>query len=291
MDLGRARRAQGVITIVTAESAGPLGKGTYNTAKLLGGPQIDHYHQAIALVVAETFEQARAAAQLVRVDYDRAPGTYDLAKASASAAKPERITAGAPDSAVGDFAGAFAAAPVQVDARFTTPDLAHAMMEPHATIAAWRGDELTIWTANQMVDWSRGDMAKTLGIDKSKVRLISPFIGGGFGGKLFIRADALLAALGARAARRPVKVALQRALMANNTVHRPATIQRVRLGAMRDGTLTAIAHESWSGDLPQGKPDGAVASDPHALRRREPDDGDAPRGARPSRSQRHARAR
>ena len=103
-------------------------------------------------------------------------------------------------------------------------------------------------------------MAKTLGIPKENVRLISPFIGGGFGGKLFIRADALLAALGARAARRPVKVALTRPLMFNNTVHRPATIQRIRIGATQDGKITAIGHESWSGDLPGGKPDSAVRS-------------------------------
>jgi xanthine dehydrogenase YagR molybdenum-binding subunit len=258
MDLERARRAPGVITIVTAQSAGELGKGNFNTAKLLGGPQIEHYHQAVALVVAESFEQARAAAQLVRVDYERAPGTFDLAKAKDAAVKPEEMTGGAPDSAIGDFAGAFAASPVQVDAAYTTPDQTHAMMEPHATIAAWKGDQLTVWTSNQMVDWSRADLAKTLGIPKSKVRLVSPFIGGGFGGKLFVRADAVLAALGARAARRPVKVALQRALMINNTTHRPATIQRVRIGATREGRITAIAHESWSGDLPKGKPDGAV---------------------------------
>jgi xanthine dehydrogenase YagR molybdenum-binding subunit len=109
-----------------------------------------------------------------------------------------------------------------------------------------------------MVDWGRDELARTLGIPKAKVRLVSPFVGGGFGAKLFIRADALLAALGAKAARRPVKVAMQRALVANNTTHRPATIQRVRLGANADGRLTAIGHESWSGDLPQGKPDGAV---------------------------------
>src|SRR5215216_2358414 len=107
------------------------------------------------------------------------------------------------------------------------------MMEPHASIAAWEGNKLTLWTSNQMIDWSTGDVAKTLGIPKENVRLVSPFIGGGFGGKLFIRADALLAALGARATGRPVKVALQRALMINNTTHRPATIQRVRLGATK----------------------------------------------------------
>ncbi|MDB4977149.1 MAG: xanthine dehydrogenase, molybdenum binding subunit apoprotein, partial [Myxococcaceae bacterium] len=141
---------------------------------------------------------------------------------------------------------------------YSTPDHTHAMMEPHATTASWTGDELTLWTSNQMVDWGRGDVAKTLGMPKEKVRLVSPFVGGGFGGKLFVRADAVLAALGARAAKRPVKVALQRPLMMNNTTHRPATIQRVRLGASRDGKIIAIAHESWSGDLPGGKPDGAV---------------------------------
>ena len=73
------------------------------------------------------------------------------------------------------------------------------MMEPHASIAAWEGDKLTVWTSNQMIAWSTGDLAKTLGIPKENVRSISPFIGGGFGGKLFMRADALLAALGARA--------------------------------------------------------------------------------------------
>ena len=101
-------------------------------------------------------------------------------------------------------------------------------------------------------------MAKTLGIPKEKVRLISPFIGGGFGGKLFVRADAVLAALGARAAGRPVKVTLQRPLMFNNTTHRPATIQRIRIGADRNGRITAIGHESWSGDLPGGGPEAAV---------------------------------
>jgi xanthine dehydrogenase YagR molybdenum-binding subunit len=256
INLTAAKAASGVLAIVTAENAGKLGKGVLNTAKLLGGPDIDHYHQAIALVVAETFEQARAAAQLVRVTYARAEGRYDLA-----AAKDTAINSGGPaDTAVGDFAGAFAAAPVQIDATYTTPDQAHAMMEPHASIAAWNGDKLTLWTSNQMIDWSAGDVAITLGIPKENVRLISPYIGGGFGGKLFIRADAVLAALGARAAGRPVKVALTRPLMFNNTPHRPATIQRIRIGATKDGKITAIGHESWSGDLPGGKPESAVRS-------------------------------
>ncbi|KLN53131.1 aldehyde oxidoreductase molybdenum-binding subunit PaoC [Variovorax paradoxus] len=259
MDLGAARAAPGVLAIVTARNAGKLGKGDFNTAKLLGGPEIDHYHQAVALVVANTFEQARAAAQLVRIGYTRGPGRFDLAaeKEAAQMPKPSPFS-GEPQTKTGDFPGAFAAAAVQFDATYTTPDESHAMMEPHASIAEWKGDKLTVWTSNQMIAWGVGDVAKTLGIPKENVRLVSPFIGGGFGGKLFVRADALLAALGARAAKRPVKVALQRPLMMNNTTHRPATIQRIRIGAARDGKITAIAHEGWSGDLPDGQPETAV---------------------------------
>ncbi|NYE61078.1 xanthine dehydrogenase YagR molybdenum-binding subunit [Duganella sp. 1224] len=256
IDTSAAQRAPGVLAVVTADNAGKLSKGNFNTAKLLGGPDIQHYHQAIALVVAETFEQARAAAQLVKVQYSAEQGAYDLAKVKDKAVEPDDKDA--KDKKVGDFNGAFNAAPVKLDATYTTPDQSHAMMEPHASIAEWQGDKLTVWTSNQMINWGRGDMAKTLGIPKENVRLVSPYIGGGFGGKLFLRAEALLAALGARAVRRPVKVALQRPLIMNNATHRPATIQRIRIGATREGKISAIAHESWSGDLPDGKPETAV---------------------------------
>jgi xanthine dehydrogenase YagR molybdenum-binding subunit len=258
MDLAEAKAAPGVLAVVTAASAGALGKGDFNTARLLGGPDIQHYHQAVALVVAESFEQARAAAALVRVQYDRAKGQFDLAKSLDAAVKPPPSFGTDADSRFGDFDTAFASAPVKLDMHYTTPDHSHAMMEPHASIASWDGDKLTLWTSNQMIDWSVSDMAKTLGIPKENVRLVSPYIGGGFGGKLFVRADAVLAALGAKAAKRPVKVALQRPLIINNTTHRPATIQRIRLGATTDGKLTAIGHESWSGDLKGGGPETAV---------------------------------
>ncbi|CAA2099462.1 Xanthine dehydrogenase molybdenum-binding subunit [Methylobacterium bullatum] len=257
MALDEARAARGVLAIVTAENAGPLDKGKLNAAKLLGGPEIEHYHQAVALVVAETFEQARSAAGLIRVDYAESKGAFDLA-AVKDTGKPEKLAGAPSDTAIGDFAGAFASAPVQLDATYTTPDQAHAMMEPHASIASWDGDAVTVWTSNQMIAWGTRDLALTLGIPKEKVRLVSPFVGGGFGGKLFLRAEAVLAALGARAAKRPVKVALTRPLSFNNTVHRPATIQRIRLGATPDGTITAIGHESWSGNLSGGKPEAAV---------------------------------
>ena len=258
LDIDEAKAAPGVLTVVTAANAGMLAKGDYNTARLLGGPDIEHYHQAIALVVAESFEQARAAAGLVRAEYTRAKGSFELAKSLDGAIKPPPSFGGEADSRFGDFDAAFASAPVTLDARYTTPDHSHAMMEPFASIAAWDGDKLTVWTSNQMIDWSVGDIAKTLRIPKANVRIDSPYIGGGFGGKLFVRADAVLAALGAKAAGRPVKVAMQRPLMINNSTHRPATIQRIRLGATTDGMFTAIGHESWSGDLKGGGPETAV---------------------------------
>jgi len=258
IDLDAARKAPGVLAVVTAKEAGALKKGKRNTARLLAGPEVEHYHQAVALVVAESFEQARAAASLIRVEYAAAKGAFDLKAAKDKAVKPEGDDPSLDDTHVGDFAGAFATAPVKLDEIYTTPDESHAMMEPHATLAAWKGDKLTLWTANQMVAWGVTDMATTLGIPKQNIRIVSPFIGGGFGGKLFLRADVLLAALGARAARRPVKVALTRPLMMNNTTHRPATIQRIRLGATKEGKITAIGHESWSGDLKGGGPEVAV---------------------------------
>ncbi|HEX3860799.1 MAG TPA: molybdopterin cofactor-binding domain-containing protein, partial [Stellaceae bacterium] len=184
IDLAAAKAAAGVLAIVTAENAGKLGKGDYNSAKLLGGPDIEHYHQAIAVVIAETFEQARAAAQLVRVDYSDTSGAFDLAAARDAATKPKADDInGEPETATGDFARAFISAPVQLDATYTTPDQAHAMMEPHASTAVWNGGRLTLYTSNQMIAWGVGDVAKTLGLPKEAVRLVSPFIGGGFGGK------------------------------------------------------------------------------------------------------------
>jgi xanthine dehydrogenase YagR molybdenum-binding subunit len=258
IDTSAARAAPGVLAVVTYENAGKLGKGDKNTARLLAGPDVQHYHQAVAVVVAQTFEQARAAASLVRVDYAPQNGVYDLEAAMNAADPAGSKQKDKSTTRVGDFDKAFAAAPVKLDAVYKTPDQTHAMMEPHASVAVWEGDKLTLYTSNQMIHWGVQDMAKTLGIPEENVRLVSPFIGGGFGGKLFLRSEALMAALGAKAAGRPVKVTLQRALMMNNTTHRPATIQHIRIGATREGRISAIAHESWSGDLPDGQPETAV---------------------------------
>ncbi len=255
LETDAAEAAPGVLAVVTAENAGPLGKGERNAATLLGGPKIEHYHQAIALVVAETFEQARAAASLVKVTYRRERGAYDLADEKPKVNEAPEDT---PDKNVGDFDAAFAAAAVKLDATYTTPDQSHMAMEPHASMAVWEGDKVTVWTSNQMIHWGHTDLAETLKMPPEKVRVVSPYIGGGFGGKLFLRSDALLAALGARAAKRPVKVMVPRPTIPNNTTHRPATLQHIRIGTDTDGKITAIAHDSWSGNLPGGTPETAV---------------------------------
>lgn len=255
-NLSAAKASEGVVSVVTSLDVGKREKGEYNTANLFGGDVIEHYHQAIAVVVAKTFEQARAAAALVKVDYAEEKGVFDLEAEKGNAEKPDESQK--PDTSVGDFAAAFQSAAITIDETYTTPDQSHAMMEPHASIAAWNGDEVTVWTSSQMIDWWRSDLATTLGVDKEKIHLMSPFIGGGFGGKLFLRADAVLAAFAAKAVGQPVKVTLPRPMIANNTTHRPATIQRIRIGAGSDGKITAIGHESWSGNLPDGAPETAV---------------------------------
>ncbi|TDW65254.1 xanthine dehydrogenase molybdenum binding subunit apoprotein [Novosphingobium sp. PhB55] len=255
MNTAEAMRMPGVLAVVSAENAQPLGKGSMNTAKLLGGPAVDHYHQALAVVVAESFEQARNAANAVRIEYERGNGRFDLAKAKPGA---QPLTGSDADTHTGDFEGAFASAAVQLDQTYTTPDQNHAMMEPFATIAWWEDDALSVWTSNQMIAWNKKELAATFKLPPEKVHVRSPFIGGGFGGKLFLRADAVMAALGAKACGRPVKIAMPRPLMLNNATHRPATIQRIRIGTGKDGRITAIGHESWSGDLPGGGPESAT---------------------------------
>ena len=259
IDLTDAKAAPGVLAIVTAENAGKLGKGSFNTAKLLGGPDIEHYHQAIAVVVAETFEQARAAAQLVRVDYVRAKGTFDLAAAKDSAVKPERD-----HRRSGRYRRRRLRRRLRRGAGPARCDLHHARSGACDDGAARLDRRLERRQAHALdlqpddrlerrATWRRRSASP-----RKMSASISPFIGGGFGGKLFVRADALLAALGARAAGRPVKVALHAAADVQQH-HAPARDDPAHPHRRdRDGKITAIGHESWSGDLPGGKPEAAV---------------------------------
>ncbi|MBM7332719.1 aldehyde oxidoreductase molybdenum-binding subunit PaoC [Alloalcanivorax marinus] len=249
MDTRAAKNAPGVVAVVTTLDMERLPKAKMNVVYLFGGREIQHYHQAIAVVVAETFEQARAAAALVRTDYDEDRGaSYDLAE-QRQAHLDDEVE---PASRVGDFERAFADAPVKLDATYSTPGQCHAQMEPHASIAEWKDGTLTLWTANQMVEWSRQALAKAFDLPPEKVRLDSPYIGGGFGVKLFLRADAILAAVAARETGRPVKVALPRPMIANNATHRGLTIQRIRIGTDRDGRITAIGHDNTTNTPPGG---------------------------------------
>ncbi len=261
IDLSAAKAAPGVLAIVTASNAGPLQTGKFYVSRFLAGPQVDHYHQAVAVVVAETFEQARYASTLVKVNYKKMPGSFDLEAAKDAAQTPAPAQFGPPaETMIGDFEGAFNVAPVTIDETYSTPDQAHAMMEPHATIAKWEGDKLTCWCTIQQLNWGVRDLALILGIPEENIRLVSSYIGGGFGGKGTVLSDIVTASLAARAAGRPVKLALQRPLMFNNTIHRPKTIQRIRIGANEDGKITAIGHESWSGNLHGGRTEAATAS-------------------------------
>lgn len=255
IDLDGAKAAPGVLAVITAGNAPRINEGGFYKARPLAGLDVQHYHQAVALVVAETFEQARAAAALIRVEYQRTQGAYDLDTARAGGVPHQRQ----PDVRIGDFDAAFASAAVKVDQNYATPDQSHMMMEPHATIARWDGDRLTIWSAQQVIGWAQRDLGLRLGVPQENIRVVSTFLGGGFGGKASVAADAVLAAVAARMVGRAVKVTLPRALMPNNTSHRPATIQRLRIGAQTDGRIVAIGHETWSGNLSGGGPEIAAA--------------------------------
>ncbi len=250
IDTSAALRSPGVVTVLTWHDSPAQGSGNHRVAcPVMTGPEIAHYGQPIALVVAEQFEEARAAAYLVQVAYDQSPGKYELTANIADAKTPEQSQTPA-DTSNGDFAGAFAQAPVQLDVTYTTPLQTHTMMEPHATVATWDGDKLTLYTSNQMLDQGQKAVAKTLQMPAENVRLVSRFIGGGFGSKLWVNADAILAALGSKAVGKPVKVALTRQQIFHVTTHRSNTIQRIRIGTTPDGRITAIGHDVLSGNIP-----------------------------------------
>jgi xanthine dehydrogenase YagR molybdenum-binding subunit len=254
IDASAAEKAPGVLLVMTHRNApkqapwGPIdAKDRFARATpQLANDKVRYYGEAVAFVVAESFEIARAAAQLICIRYDAEPGEYDLAAARGKAEKPKDDEMQKADSRIGDFDGAFAAAPVQVDATYTTPHHIHAQMEPHATLAWWSGDRVTVHCASQLLESAQNAVANTLQIPPSKVRIVSRYIGGGFGGKLPVYGDLMLSAMAARQLQRPVKTALTRQQMFHFTTHRSQTIQRLRLGATPDGRLTAIAHDSHS---------------------------------------------
>jgi len=251
IDTREAEKAPGVLLVITHRNAPEQGAGDHREAHpVLTSPEVTRYGQPVAFVVAESFEQARAAAYLVHIKYRGENGNYTLQKHLDLARVPHPKDGAPADSEVGDFVSAFSNASVQIDTTYTTPLQSHAMMEPHATLAVWEGNNLVLHTANQMLNQGQKVIAKTLKIPVENIRLISPFIGGGFGGKLWVNADAILVAIASRYLKRPVKTALTRQQIFHVTTHRSDTIQRVRLGSDRDGRLIAIGHDVFSGNFP-----------------------------------------
>ena len=255
IDAVDAERAPGVLLVMThlnapkmfgQNAAAPNDPRLDHAAPQLQGPRITQHDQAVALVVAETFEQARAAARSLRIGYKAQSGRFSLPAMQVEGKPHPRVA----DIDMGDFDTAYASAPVRIDATFTTPNQSQAMMEPHASLAFWDGDRLTVYLAHQVMHWARSGIAGTIGIPEAQVRVVAAYVGGGFGSKLALYSDAILASVASRQLGRPVKITLTRAQIFNHTTHRPPTIQRLRLAAGHDGRLIAVGHETFTGDQP-----------------------------------------
>jgi xanthine dehydrogenase YagR molybdenum-binding subunit len=210
----------------------------------LSSPEIRHFGEPVALVVADTFEQARAAARRLIVEYATETGSYDFAAAQQHSYAPDVLKIWPTDTASGDFDSAFATADVKVDQEYATPYQSAQPMELHACTASWDGDQLTVYASPQTVSNVRARVAATLRIDPERVHIIAPFVGGAFGSKVAAHAEVILASLATRQLQRPVKVAMTRQQIFQLVGNRAATRQRLRLGASRDGALIAIAHEA-----------------------------------------------
>ncbi|HMC93831.1 MAG TPA: xanthine dehydrogenase family protein molybdopterin-binding subunit, partial [Polyangia bacterium] len=203
----------------------------------LQSDRIYYFGQQVAVVIADTLENAQAGAALVEVTYAADAPMADFHAHLDDGVQPP----GESDVEIGDFAKGFAAAPVQIDDVWRTPLQNHCQMEPCATTAWWDGDQLTVHTSVQMVRFAQNSLAETLMMPHRSVRLLTRYVGGGFGGKGSFYEDLVLASLASRELGQPVKVAFSRQQMMHGTVHRPATEQRVRLGATADGRLTAMS--------------------------------------------------
>ncbi|MBX9731560.1 MAG: xanthine dehydrogenase family protein molybdopterin-binding subunit [Sphingomonas sp.] len=243
VDTIEAALMPGVITIITDDPRLPSESPNIGAdmAPRFDGV-VESYGQIIALVVAESFEQARAAAMAVTVDYAPQKGKFDT-MANIDSAKPPHEGAMLPDAIKGDVDAAMAAADVTVDVTYSTPYQVHAAMEPHAAVAEWDGDDLTLYGSIQIFRAARPLLAKSLGIDIARIRMLSPYIGGGFGGKIG-GPEMVLASIAAQAVGRPVRVAMTRQQLFHSIFGRSDTHQRIRLAATADGKLTGMAQDS-----------------------------------------------
>jgi xanthine dehydrogenase YagR molybdenum-binding subunit len=242
-----AASAPGVIRIFTHENTPKLHPLPSPPAGQIVMPLQDdrvlHEGQAVALVLADTLERVTEAARLVEVTYETAPFETDfLKRIEHGEARP--AFGWPPDTSIGDFAAAWAAAPTRIEHVYRTADRHHNPMEPSATIAVWQGGELTLHDTTQAVVATRDGIAQALGLDAAKVRVRNDYIGGGFGCKGWIWPHQVLAAMAARELGRPVKLVLTRALSFTSHGYQAASQQTVALSARGDGKLTGMRHDS-----------------------------------------------
>lgn len=258
IDSQEAITAPGVIAVFTHQNAPPVSKKTNNfmaskiyEARLpLSDDQIYYAGQIVGLVVADTFERARHAAHLVKVEYASQTPIVEANKATFNEAPPmfgESMKFEKGNFNNGDSSRGIARADRKITATYTTATELHASMEPHAIIAHWHDrDNLTIYEPSQWVIGSQRTYAELFGLPTEQVRIITPFIGGAFGSKVFPWSHGILCAAAARQLQVPLKLVLSRQQMTANTGHRSQTEQTISLGANADGSLIGIDHAAKS---------------------------------------------
>ncbi len=254
IDLSAAKRVRGVIDIVTHENAEKLkdaklfSNGGYasSTIQPLKSPEIAHEGQIVAVVLAETFESAQQAAHAVKVSYAAAvPTTSFDSPGTTSAPAKGQLAQFKEDPKVGDFAKAFDEAEVKITASYETPPQHHNPMELFATSCVWNGDSLTVYEPSQYVYGLKNGVAEQLDIDADKVRVINAYVGGAFGSKGSMTPRTAIIAAISRRLGRPVKLVATRDQGFTIATFRAETRHQIKLGAGRDGKLTALRHEGW----------------------------------------------
>jgi xanthine dehydrogenase YagR molybdenum-binding subunit len=242
VDATAATDEAGVLAVLSHENTPSLDAA--GELAVLQSPRVAYRGQIVAAVLANDLETARHAARLVQVEYDVAEHDVELRADHPKLYKPDHVNPSfETDTDDGDVEGALAAAPVTIDETYTTPAQHNNPMEPHATVAVWEDGGLTLYDSNQGAWRTAQTIAGVFGLEPEQVRVISPHVGGAFGSKGTPRPHVVLAALCARHVQRAVKLDVTRQQMFTLTSYRTPTIQRLRLGAEREGTLTAIAHD------------------------------------------------
>ncbi|HDQ00295.1 MAG TPA: xanthine dehydrogenase family protein molybdopterin-binding subunit [bacterium] len=256
IDVSKAKKLPGVLEIITHQNTPKI--PWYFGMSFLFDTTLRFEGDEVACVAAESEHIAEQALQLIRVEYEELPFTIEAGQAMSEAAPKihdTNILRGRPDTYErGDIEKGFAEADVVLEETFTTQTAVHNTTEPHCSVVNWDGDRLTVWDSTQGIFSVRDGIADSLGIPASHVRVIKKYMGGGFGSKLAAGKYTVMAALLAKKIGRPVKIALDRKEMNLAVGNRPDSVQKLKIGAKKDGTLTAMVHESYgaSGAYPSG---------------------------------------